>query len=152
MFFSVQQLQKESYKDLFNQWSTYYTSTSLVRVDDMFSVQLLPEKVTNIIQIKEALNNKAHITQIRGCFFLCNFCSRKLWSSIKSRKHKKSKTIVHYWLKLELENLFYTILFYCLIFNIWGPQKDNISVKHPKSHKIPIFTFFIYLGTTYVIW
>ena len=32
-------------------------------MDDILSEQLMPEKVTTIIQIKEALNNKAHITQ-----------------------------------------------------------------------------------------
>ena len=116
MFFSVQQLQKESYKDLFNQWSTYYTSTSLVRVDDMFSVQLLPEKVTQVIQIKEAPNTKAHITQIKGCFLPCNFCSRKFWSSVKSREHKKSKTMVHCWLKLQWK-LCVSLTFYNMVFS-----------------------------------
>ena len=38
----------------------------------MFPVQLLPEKVTQIIPNKEALNNKAYITQIGGCLFCAN--------------------------------------------------------------------------------
>ena len=54
--------------DLSNEQSTYYSGTTLIRVDDMFSVQLLPEKVAKIIQIKEALNNKAHITQSQNVF------------------------------------------------------------------------------------
>ena len=35
----------------------------------MLSVQLLSEKVLKIIQIKEALYNKAHIIQSKGYFF-----------------------------------------------------------------------------------
>ena len=47
----------------------------------MFSVQLLYDKVINIIQIKEALNIKAHITQEGRMFFLLqyNYCWKKLY-------------------------------------------------------------------------
>ena len=67
IFFSslVQQMQqKKCSKDLSNQWSTNYSSTSVIRVDDIFSVYLLPEKV----QITEGLNIKAYITLSGGCF------------------------------------------------------------------------------------
>ena len=36
------------------------------KVYDLFSVQLRPEKVANIILIKEALKDKVHIKQSRG--------------------------------------------------------------------------------------
>ena len=55
----VPQMPKQMYKDHSNQWSTYYTGIGQLGVGDMFSVQLLPKKLTKIIQILEAL--KQHI-------------------------------------------------------------------------------------------
>ena len=43
-------------------------------VDDIFSVQLLPENVANIIQIKEALTKKHTSHRAKDVFF-CNLCS-----------------------------------------------------------------------------
>ena len=39
VFSAVQQLQKDCNKDQSNPWSTHYSSTSLIRVEDLFSVQ-----------------------------------------------------------------------------------------------------------------
>jgi hypothetical protein len=43
----------------------------------MPSVKLLPKKVSNIIQNKEALNNKTHITQSKGFFFFMQLLLQK---------------------------------------------------------------------------
>ena len=56
----------------------------------MFSVQLLPETVAKIIKIKQGLNNKAHITQSKGCFFSVQLLLKK---GLKLNEIKKAQQV-----------------------------------------------------------
>ena len=56
-----------------------------------FSVQLLLERETKIIQIKKTFNSKAHITQKKGCFFSAVTGRKQFLLSMKLRNYIKTK-------------------------------------------------------------
>ena len=98
--FSVRQLQKESFNDLFDQWRTYYISTSLVRLQKSFM----------------------HTSHRLLDVFPCNFSFKMFWISMKSRRHKSLRLFNAgwncYW-KICVSLTFYNMVFSRTFFG-WG--------------------------------